>query len=472
MSDIVTSTSETPILNVTVNSSSLANVQVTSVPGTVGYPPENQTLNVLVNGGGIPQINVLPAGGGPPGPMGPTGERGATGPLPSEYISSINTATGVYSIKASTGLEGIEIIGETGGSITLRNTGVRTLTSGPGILLTGTPQDRIVSNFGLLGLRGGGGIVTSSRYANLAGGTLITITNSGDTFTISANSAIQGATGPRGSTGATGPTGSININEPLFDTNTGITKNSSFTNGTQGLARKVVVLAENGSLTFDFIRNFDIFNPSDFTFSILSFTTTSPTTSLIGNLTSSFNLDSYSIALSYGSIYPATGLTLSIGGSGFGFPINPSSPYNSYNFTNLQGISYNGVPQSTIMTATATDGNITSTSTITFNFYNNVYYGVSTNTGLTGDGINNNLTSIVSNTKTRTFNVSPSVGEYIYYAYPVRLGSSAIFTVGSFSGGFENAYTSGVTNNNNYYEDFYIFRSTNANLGSVSITVS
>lgn len=438
MSDIISSSTEIPVLNVTVNTNALAQVNITPGAGACGGPPEAASLNVTVNS--TPStINVIPGGGGEPGPQGPPG------PMPTNYISSINGLTGAASIIAGSG---ISITTPSGYPVfTITNNGIRSIAQGLGIVVTGDPKTPVITNTGVISIRSGSAAV--SGIVNLAAGSNIGITRSGQTFTISAQSGLLSSTGPA---------------------NSGITKSSSFTTGTQGLARKVVVLAQDGSLTFDNIKNFDIFNPVDYNFSINSFTTTATQTSLIG--ATAFLFTGQSVSLAYGSIYPAIGVTLTIGGSGFGFPVNPASPYTNYNFTSLQGISYTIPPQSTTMTATATDGNTTSSSNLIFNFYNNIYYGVSSNTGLTGSGINSSLTPVVSNTISRTFSVISNAGQYIYYSYPSRLGSSATFFVGGFAGGFQSPYISGITNNNGYYENFYVFRSNNSNLGSVTVTVS
>jgi hypothetical protein len=402
--------------------------------------------DIVIGGGGSSVANR--------GPIGPEGPPGPTGPLPSDYVVALDGVTGNIGITSGSGV----LISKSGSTFTITNSGVRSVSVQAGLSLGGTPNTPIFQNDGVLkinNLKGLIGLTTS--------GNNVSITTSGNTLTISVSSGSLGPTGP------TGATGSININEPLFTINTGITKSSSFTSGTSGLARKIVMLAQDGSLTFDYIRNYDIFNPSDFAFSISSFTTTLSQTSLIGLTAFSFN--GGSVSLSYGSIYPATGLTLSISGNGFGFPVNPGSPYTSYNFLSTQGITYSTVPQTTTLTATATNGTSQATSTLTFNFYNNVYYGVSTNSGITGDQINSTLQSVISNTRTRTIEVTSSTNEYVYYCYPSRLGASS-FTVGIFSGGFEPVYTSGVTSGNGYHETFNVYRSTNSNLGTVSVTVS
>ena len=54
------------------------------------------------------------------------------------------------------------------------------------------------------------------------------------------------------------------------------------------------------------------------------------------------------------------------------------------------------------------------------------------------------------------------------FAFPKRLGL-VTFWVGGFSGGFESPETVSVTNVNGWSENMYVWRSTNANLGSVVV---
>jgi hypothetical protein len=78
----------------------------------------------------------------------------------------------------------------------------------------------------------------------------------------------------------------------------------------------------------------------------------------------------------------------------------------------------------------------------------------------------------LQNSKTYTFSINAGSGEYVYYAYPSRLGT-ATFTVGGFANGFSTIpSTLSVTNSNGYSENYYIYRSSNANLGSNTVVVT
>lgn len=99
-----------------------------------------------------------------------------------------------------------------------------------------------------------------------------------------------------------------------------------------------------------------------------------------------------------------------------------------------------------------------------------LYYGITvkTDTFLEADieGLANNQ---VTNDNTQTWDsVTTGVGEYMLFAFPKRLGIPT-FWVGGFEGGFEAPETVSVTNANGYTEDYYAWRSTNANLGATVV---
>jgi hypothetical protein len=286
----------------------------------------------------------------------------------------------------------------------------------------------------------------------------------------------QGSQGTQGIAGSQGTQGLQGVKGDSFETGipyTGVTKESSFTTGTQGLARKIAFLTPGGSITYDFIRNYDVFNPTDLEFGIKTFTSNITTPSLMG--ATAFSLNGFNISASYNPVGVPTvsGATLSSSSSYvFGFPITISSPFTSFSFT-TQGITYAPTaPQSTTITLTATDGTSTDTENITITFWNNVYYGVNSDTSLSGTNIPSNLTNVLSNTRNRSFTVTAGAGEYIYYAFPNRLDTSAIaFVVGGFEGGFEDKYTQTVSNSKGFSETYAVYRSTNQNLGTTTVVV-
>ena len=425
-------------------------------------------LNIVVSSQ-YPSITISPPknvliGGGGGGQVGPRGIQGTQGPQGIQGIAGPIGPTGPQGDK----YRAVSFTPLTVGSLT-----VVTLTLTESDLAYTPKQEVIVVSSSDINLYFIGTVISYSANSLQISVTSQFGSSSGNNwlinlFGLQGPAGETGAPGAAGTTGATGATGSISIGEPLFDTGTGITKTAAFTSGTEGLARKMVFLAQDGSLTFDYIRNYDVFNPTDLEFGIKTFTSNITSTSLIGS--GSFTLTGFNISASYNPVGTPTvsGATLSIS-NGFGFPISLSSPYTSYTFTSGKGVTYSTAPQTVTLTLSATDGSTTDTETVQFTFVNNVYYGVSTNTNLTNVS---SLTPILSNVRNRTFSVTSNAGEYIYYAYPSRLGTNVLFFVGGFEGGFNSGTTANITNSNGYIEEYIFYRSVNENLGSVTVTIT
>jgi hypothetical protein len=124
----------------------------------------------------------------------------------------------------------------------------------------------------------------------------------------------------------------------------------------------------------------------------------------------------------------------------------------------------------TFTLTSTTSGGTTVTKTATLSFANGVYYGKSSS--VTYDSaLISSLTKVLSDSKARTITVTAGTGEYIYYALPTRLGTPT-FSVGGFTGGFDLVATVSYTNSSNYTENYYVYKSTNANLGSTTVTIS
>lgn len=101
----------------------------------------------------------------------------------------------------------------------------------------------------------------------------------------------------------------------------------------------------------------------------------------------------------------------------------------------------------------------TARKTVTVKFVNHVYYGTSSNpTADEGTAKALDFTEL-SDERVRTMHVTPQ-NEYVYYAYPKRLGTSE-FKVNGFTGGFEDPVTDSLDNHSGYEEDYYIYRSAN-----------
>lgn len=136
------------------------------------------------------------------------------------------------------------------------------------------------------------------------------------------------------------------------------------------------------------------------------------------------------------------------------------------------------VTDTTTYTLEAVTTKETVTKETTLTFCESVIYGVAT-APETYD--NNFIISLIAAggkkiqpTRECSFEVNSGTGQYIYFASPVSYGD-CVFKVGGFEGGFELVTPSaGVnyTRNNNYASQYYIYKSTNPNLGSTTIEVN
>lgn len=104
-------------------------------------------------------------------------------------------------------------------------------------------------------------------------------------------------------------------------------------------------------------------------------------------------------------------------------------------------------------------------------FYNGVYYGVAEAQNSYDSAFVRNLTKTLRGSKLTSFNVNADDGQYIYYCLPTSMGECD-FTVNGFTGGFSLVATIEFINGSDYHEDYYIYRSDNANLGNTKVTVS
>lgn len=109
--------------------------------------------------------------------------------------------------------------------------------------------------------------------------------------------------------------------------------------------------------------------------------------------------------------------------------------------------------------------------TWTYYFQNKRYTGyVAMPETLNGDFIKS-LTGEFATSRGKTFNLNDNTsGKYIWYAYPKRFGEAS-FVLGAFPGCFDEPYTISVTNGAGFMEDYYLYRSTNAGVGDLEVTV-
>lgn len=139
------------------------------------------------------------------------------------------------------------------------------------------------------------------------------------------------------------------------------------------------------------------------------------------------------------------------------------------NGTAVTGSSYaaTGVTSNQTFTLTATDGTTTDSKSVSVGFANQIYWGAASDTSTVASLSNKTL----SNTKSRTITVNATSGEYIIYALPKRLGA-VTFKVNGFDGGFSSPEEKNITNASGYTEAYYVYKSTNANLGNTTVVIS
>lgn len=127
---------------------------------------------------------------------------------------------------------------------------------------------------------------------------------------------------------------------------------------------------------------------------------------------------------------------------------------------------------SVTFTITATQGSESDTSTAAYAWRPRVFYGVAAAGVDTEAEVEVLPSSALASSRAATLVVAPGAAQYIYYAYPASYGA-ATFTVGGFEGGFDLiTATLSITNANGVTQDYRVYRSTNANLGSTTVTVT
>ena len=147
------------------------------------------------------------------------------------------------------------------------------------------------------------------------------------------------------------------------------------------------------------------------------------------------------------------------------------------------------ITEDTIIELTATDNRgATATATTEIDFRNYIYYGKAGKTIDTLE-ITVMLEKILSDDKKMKINANlyreENVDKYLYYVIPKRIvdiQGDPIFSVDGFEGGFDEFNVDSpeplsekipipITNEYGYTENYYIYRSTNCNLGSIEVEV-
>lgn len=136
----------------------------------------------------------------------------------------------------------------------------------------------------------------------------------------------------------------------------------------------------------------------------------------------------------------------------------------------MSGVNLKGNKTYTLKVTDERDASVSKTTTVSF--LNGVYYGVST----VGDASSidhafiQSLTKVLTNSKSRDITVDAGTDGYIYYCLPSRLGTPTFF-VGGFEGGFILAKTFSYQNINGYSEEYNVYRSNHAGLGSITVNI-
>ena len=286
---------------------------------------------------------------------------------------------------------------------------------------------------------------------------------------------FQGVTGPTGFQGFQGHTGAKGeTGDGLFDTTyepntkTGNSINYSSVGNVSGDGRKILILADDGSLTFDYLRTFDIFDK--FKISSFEYDNKTQTIEEIGsgtyNLNASFDLE-YSPPIS-------TVVFASINISGTdspNFPASLSDPFETLDASSLT-FAYPDYPDLTTqktVTFTAsvtssTDETDTATNTIVFRRPN--YYGATSGSNLSFTELNTYLSKNLDTNIGYSFELNQLENEFIYYSYPDNYGNAS-FIVNGLPGGFVSLGTGQHTNVNNHTSVYKLYRSSNP-FGSTS----
>lgn len=111
---------------------------------------------------------------------------------------------------------------------------------------------------------------------------------------------------------------------------------------------------------------------------------------------------------------------------------------------------------------------VKATSNVTF--LNHIYWGVSAESNITETLVETLGDHVLSDSKARSITVDP-IQQYIYYAYPKRLGAASFRQSGIYDGGFEDPATIRVINGSGYAEDYYVYRSTNILSAKINLDI-
>lgn len=115
-------------------------------------------------------------------------------------------------------------------------------------------------------------------------------------------------------------------------------------------------------------------------------------------------------------------------------------------------------PQRYTLTVSDAKGRSASKS-VDISFINHIYYGVDSRNIINASLVKGLAKDVFSDEVSRNITVAPNE-QYIYYAYPKRLGGVVFELRSGLQGGFESPVTVSVSNHSEYAEDYYVYRST------------
>lgn len=122
-------------------------------------------------------------------------------------------------------------------------------------------------------------------------------------------------------------------------------------------------------------------------------------------------------------------------------------------------------------TLTASNGVSSDSKTTSVYWMPRAFWGVGPDGLSTEADIEGLANSALASGKSRIITLSPGVGEHIYYAYPASYGEAEFFVDG-WPGGFDLiSATISVTNGFGVTQNYRLYRSTNANLGTTTVQI-
>lgn len=125
--------------------------------------------------------------------------------------------------------------------------------------------------------------------------------------------------------------------------------------------------------------------------------------------------------------------------------------------------------QNRTFTMLASKNGVTKTANASVEFVPPVFWGVSKTYNATASQIGSLANKVITKSRGRTIAVNSGAGDYVLYALPKSMGTPT-FAVGPLTGGFQKI--GGDIQFDKYGTVYNLYRSDNANLGSISITVT